>query len=82
MTVQQPPSGLSKPAVLSNSSSWDVNEESQSEESRSTPVQPPPAHQQARTPSAPYDFKYTVPGKTTIIPGTSSTLTPIDLSAG
>ena len=80
--TSQPPTALSKPTILSGSN-WEANEESQSEESRrSTPVQPPPAHQQARTPAIPFDLKYTVPGKTTVIPGTSSTLTPIDLSAG
>lgn len=78
----QPPTTLTKPTVLSGSN-WEVNEEPQSEEPRRpTPAQPPPAHQQARTPSIPFDLKYTVPGKPTIIPGTSSTLTPIDLSAG
>jgi len=77
------PAPLSKPIVLSGTNTWEINDESQSEESRrSTPVQPPPAHQQTRTPSIPFDLKYTVPGKTTVIPGTSSTLTPIDLSAG
>lgn len=61
---------------------------------RSTPVaapQPPPAHQQARVLSMPYDLKYSemkysAPSKPigtpTVIPGTSSTLTPIDLSSG
>ena len=68
---------------MSGSNTWEINDESQSEESRrSTPVQPPPAHQQTRTPNIPFDLKYTVPGKPTVIPGTSSTLTPIDLSAG
>lgn len=82
-TTAQPPAALSKPVVISGSNTWEINDESQSEESRrSTPVQPPPAHQQARTPSIPFDLKYTVPGKPTVIPGTSSTLTPIDLSAG
>lgn len=76
-----PPSTLSKPSMLQNT--WDMNEESQADESRRMPsLPPPPAHQQARTPNVPFDLKYTVPGKTTIIPGTSSTLTPIDLSAG
>ena len=81
MTPQPPPT-LGKPSVHSGSS-WEINEESQTDDSRrSTPMQPPPAHQQARTPNMPFDLKYTVPGKTTIIPGTSSTLTPIDLSSG
>ena len=79
--TSQPPTALSKPIL--SSSNWEANDESQSEESRrSTPVQPPPAHQQTRAPAIPFDLKYTVPGKTTVIPGTSSTLTPIDLSAG
>lgn len=80
--TSQPPIVLSKPTILSGSN-WEANEESQSEESRrSTPVQPPPAHQQTRNQAIPFDLKYTLPGKTTVIPGTSSTLTPIDLSAG
>lgn len=79
----QPPVPLTKPPILSGNANWEANEESQSEESRrSTPVQPPPAHQQTRTPAIPFDLKYTLQGKTTVIPGTSSTLTPIDLSAG
>uniref|UniRef100_A0A0C9QNG6 Chd7_2 protein n=1 Tax=Fopius arisanus TaxID=64838 RepID=A0A0C9QNG6_9HYME len=76
--TSQPPQALSKPSVLSGS--WDLTEESQSEDSRRSTPQPPPAHQQTR--NSAFDLKYTVPGKTTIIPGTSSTLTPIDLSAG
>lgn len=64
---------------------------------RSTPVQsslqPPPAHQQASRLSMTglkmsYDLPYAAPpppaktiGQTTVIPGTSSTLTPIDLSS-
>ncbi|KAJ8971345.1 hypothetical protein NQ314_000744 [Rhamnusium bicolor] len=71
-------------------------ENDDSEESRrSTPVQsnlqPPPAHQQASRLSMtnlkmPYDLPYHTPpaktiGQTTVIPGTSSTLTPIDLSS-
>lgn len=80
--TSQPPVPLTKPPILS-AQNWETNDESQSEESRrSTPVQPPPAHQQTRTPAIPFDLKYTLPGKTTVIPGTSSTLTPIDLSAG
>jgi chromodomain-helicase-DNA-binding protein 7 len=66
-------------------SSWDEDSE---DSRRSTPVQgnlqPPPAHQQTtRLLSMPYD-KYHSPktiGQTTVIPGTSSTLTPIDLSS-
>lgn len=80
--ASQPPPQLSKP-VLSSSSAWDMNEDLPSDESRrSTASQPPPAHQQARAPAIPFDLKYTIPGKPTIIPGTSSTLTPIDLSSG
>ena len=80
--ASQPPPQLSKP-VLSTGNTWDINDEGQSEDSRrSNAAQPPPAHQQARAPAIPFDLKYTVPGKPTIIPGTSSTLTPIDLSAG
>lgn len=68
--------------------SWDEDSE---DSRRSTPVQsnlqPPPAHQQTTssrlmTSMPPYD-KYgpkTI-GQTTVIPGTSSTLTPIDLSS-
>ncbi|CAG2056657.1 unnamed protein product [Timema podura] len=62
-------------------------------ERRSTPVtqvtlQPPPAHQQSQCPrvlSMPFDLKYHSSPKNmgpTVIPGTSSTLTPIDLSSG
>lgn len=84
----QLPNPLTKPGT-----SWD-NEDSE-DSRRSTPVaqsnlQPPPAHQNApRVLSMPYDLKYHVPSKipgqvgaSTIIPGTSSTLTPIDLSSG
>lgn len=69
--------------------SWD-NDDSE-ESRRSTPVaqnmlQPPPAHQNTpRVLSMPYDLKYHMPSKpgtSTVIPGTSSTLTPIDLSSG
>lgn len=67
---------------------WDEDSE---DSRRSTPVQgslqPPPAHQQTgRMMTMPYDKydKYhsakTI-GQTTVIPGTSSTLTPIDLSS-
>lgn len=74
--------------------SWDNNDDSE-ESRRSTPVQnvqPPPAHQQAArlnltAMKMPYDLQYhhsqvtkTI-GQTTVIPGTSSTLTPIDLSS-
>lgn len=77
-----PPQQLSKP-VLTSGTTWEVSEETQTEDSRRpTANQPPPAHQQARAPAIPFDLKYTVPGKPTIIPGTSSTLTPIDLSSG
>lgn len=82
------PNPLTKPGT-----SWD-NEDSE-DSRRSTPItqgnlQPPPAHQNApRVLSMPYDLKYHVPpkipgqiGASTVIPGTSSTLTPIDLSSG
>lgn len=71
---------------------WDNDDSEDSR--RSTPVsqqmlQPPPAHQHtssSRMLNMPYDLKYHVPpktiGQTTVIPGTSSTLTPIDLSSG
>lgn len=78
---------LSKPGT-----SWDNDDSEDSR--RSTPsaqgnLQPPPAHQNApRVLSMPYDLKYhintKIPGQigaSTIIPGTSSTLTPIDLSS-
>lgn len=82
----QLPNPLTKPGT-----SWD-NEDSE-DSRRSTPIpqsslQPPPAHQNApRVLSMPYDLKYHAPaakqiGASTIIPGTSSTLTPIDLSSG
>lgn len=67
-------------------SSWDEDSE---DSRRSTPVQsnlqPPPAHQQtsSRLLGMSYE-KYHSPktiGQTTVIPGTSSTLTPIDLSS-
>lgn len=76
MSAQAPPQ-LSKPML--SSGGWDTKEDANS---RRSTAQPPPAHQHARTPAMPFDLKYTVPGKTTIIPGTSSTLTPIDLSSG
>lgn len=79
--TSQPPPQLSKP-ILSSGTSWEINEESQTDDSRRSTRAPPPAHQQTRVPTIPFDLKYTVPGKPTIIPGTSSTLTPIDLSAG
>lgn len=72
---------------MSKHPSWDNDDSEDSR--RSTPVsqiqlQPPPAHQ--HTSRLPYDLKYHVPtktiGQTTVIPGTSSTLTPIDLSSG
>lgn len=61
-----------------------------------TTLQPPPAHQQTAHQQTsrhnmsnikmPYDLQYSNPvsktiGQTTVIPGTSSTLTPIDLSS-
>lgn len=71
---------------------WGENDDSE-DSRRSTPnqgnLQPPPAHQHAtsaRMLNMPYDIKYhssqpkTI-GQTTVIPGTSSTLTPIDLSS-
>lgn len=73
--TSQPPSQLSKPAL----SNWDINDDSDDTRRSS---QPPPAHQQTRVPTIPFDLKYTIPGKPTVIPGTSSTLTPIDLSSG
>ncbi|XP_025832998.1 chromodomain-helicase-DNA-binding protein 7 isoform X3 [Agrilus planipennis] len=71
------------------SSTWADNDDSE-DSRRSTPIsqhlQPPPAHQQTtRVLSMPYDLKYHTPktiGQTSVIPGTSSTLTPIDLSSG
>lgn len=77
------PNPLPKPGT-----SWE-NEDSE-DSRRSTPVtqslQPPPAHQQtSRMLGMPYDLKYHAPktiGQTSVIPGTSSTLTPIDLSSG
>lgn len=81
----QLPNPLLKPGT-----SWDNDDSEDSR--RSTPItqnvlQPPPAHQNApRVLSMPYDLKYHMPPKTigasTLIPGTSSTLTPIDLSSG
>lgn len=75
------PNPLTKPGM-----SWDNDDSEDSR--RSTPIaqplQPPPAHQGARVPSMPYDLKYHPPktiGQTSVIPGTSSTLTPIDLSS-
>lgn len=73
--------------------SWDNDDSEDSR--RSTPVsntlQPPPAHQQTSRLNMtnlkmPYDMQYPTPvaktiGQTTVIPGTSSTLTPIDLSS-
>lgn len=73
--------------------SWDNDDSEDSR--RSTPVnttlQPPPAHQQTSrlvmsNPKMTYDHQYPTPvaktiGQTTVIPGTSSTLTPIDLSS-
>lgn len=82
---------LSNPMVK-HGMSWENDDSEDSR--RSTPVQqsalqPPPAHQQAsRVLNMGYDMKYhhtptpkTI-GQTTVIPGTSSTLTPIDLSSG
>lgn len=75
------PNPLTKPGM-----SWDNDDSEDSR--RSTPIaqplQPPPAHQGARVLSMPYDLKYHPPktiGQTSVIPGTSSTLTPIDLSS-
>lgn len=76
--------------LMKHGMSWEDNDSEDSR--RSTPVtgatlQPPPAHQQTtRLLNMPYDLKYhsspkTI-GQTTVIPGTSSTLTPIDLSSG
>lgn len=73
--------------------SWDNDDSEDSR--RSTPgptsLQPPPAHQQTSRVNMsnlkmPYDLQYPTPiaktiGQTTVIPGTSSTLTPIDLSS-
>lgn len=80
---------LSNP-LMKHGMSWDNDDSEDSR--RSTPVtaaalQPPPAHQQAsRLLNMPYDLKYHASpktiGQTTVIPGTSSTLTPIDLSSG
>lgn len=80
---------LSNP-LIKHGMSWDDNDSEDSR--RSTPVtgttlQPPPAHQQTtRLLNMPYDLKYHASpktiGQTTVIPGTSSTLTPIDLSSG
>lgn len=81
--------GLQNP-MSKQISPWDNDDSEDSR--RSTPVsqqllQPPPAHQHtSRHTSLPYDLKYHIPpktiGQTTVIPGTSSTLTPIDLSSG
>lgn len=81
--------GLQNP-LSKQLSPWDNDDSEDSR--RSTPVsqqmlQPPPAHQQTtRHTSIPFDLKYHVPpktiGQTTVIPGTNSTLTPIDLSSG
>lgn len=80
---------LSNP-LMKHGMSWDNDDSEDSR--RSTPVtapslQPPPAHQQTtRLLNMPYDLKYHASpktiGQTTVIPGTSSTLTPIDLSSG
>lgn len=81
------PNPLTKPGT-----SWDNDDSEDSR--RSTPItqnvlQPPPAHQNSGGPrvlSMPFDLKYHMPpkqiGTSTLIPGTSSTLTPIDLSSG
>lgn len=84
---------LMKHGMSAAAAAWDNDDSEDSR--RSTPVtaqtslQPPPAHQQQTTRllNMPYDLKYhhaspkTI-GQTTVIPGTSSTLTPIDLSSG
>lgn len=71
--------------------SWDNDDSEDSRRSTPSNLQPPPAHQQASRLSLtslkmPYDLPYHTPpaktiGQTTVIPGTSSTLTPIDLSS-
>lgn len=78
--------------LMKHGMGWDNDDSEDSR--RSTPVQsglqPPPAHQQTARSSLnmAYDLKsYHTPspkqiGQTTVIPGTSSTLTPIDLSSG
>lgn len=68
----------------SKSSIWDDVNESNILDSRtrrtasgsSNTPQPPPAHQHARSNTSNVNYK------STVIPGTSSTLTPIDLSGG
>lgn len=80
--------GLQNPMM--KHSTWDNDDSEDSR--RSTPVpqtalQPPPAHQHtsSRLMGMPFDLKYSgakTIGQTTVIPGTSSTLTPIDLSSG
>ncbi|XP_057666138.1 chromodomain-helicase-DNA-binding protein 7 isoform X2 [Diorhabda carinulata] len=87
-------SHVTNPLPSKHQLTWE-NEDSE-ESRRSTPVpqsnlQPPPAHQQTSrmnlsTLKMPYDLQYHPPvaktiGQTTVIPGTSSTLTPIDLSS-
>lgn len=84
-------SHMSNPMTKHGGVQWD-NEDSE-DSRRSTPVpsslQPPPAHQQVSRHNIsnlkmPYDLQYPVAktiGQTTVIPGTSSTLTPIDLSS-
>lgn len=71
--------------------SWDNDDSEDSRRSTPSNLQPPPAHQQTSRLSLtslkmPYDLPYHTPpaktiGQTTVIPGTSSTLTPIDLSS-
>lgn len=85
---------MGNPMMMKHSMGWGENEDSE-DSRRSTPVhsslQPPPAHQgtsrmMGNMNNMPYDMKYHAPiaktiGQTTVIPGTSSTLTPIDLSS-
>lgn len=76
---------------MSKHGSWDDDsDDNRRSKNVNSMLQPPPAHQHGGTKitSLPFDLKYTPPlsktqiGQTTVIPGTSSTLTPIDLSSG
>lgn len=80
---------------VSTKSQWDDDSEDSRRSTPQGSLQPPPAHQHRASTlnigmnSMPFDFsnKYQSPmtpktiGQTTVIPGTSSTLTPIDLSS-
>lgn len=87
---------LNSSHTATSKSQWDDDSEDSRRSTPQGALQPPPAHQHRTSTlnmgmtSMPFDFtsKYqqslttkTI-GQTTVIPGTSSTLTPIDLSSG